>query len=322
MAPGLLPSLTPGGLPRWLSNTESIALYYGVEEYQYLFNRTVADAKNAALVTLYTVFDPFSHNANDYLNSVQNAVDAFADAVPSITMGLVGASSEDWAIMHAAMDLFPIIVGASFGIIFVFVALVFRSLFVPIRMVFTVAYTIGMAYGLGVLLFQYTWVDAIWHAMDGVKSFTWTVPIFSFSLLSALALDYDVFLLTRVVELKQNRYNDEAAISKAVWKTGRIISFAGIIMTISFGSLCFSNTTMLNQFGIVATFAVLVDTFLIRTFFVPALMSIFPSAAWWPRSFPEDNRGVEDMQEDAAAPPCRSQGSLLTASESLQTIVR
>mmetsp|Transcript_51514 Transcript_51514/g.59156 ORF Transcript_51514/g.59156 Transcript_51514/m.59156 type:complete len:189 (+) Transcript_51514:1-567(+) len=148
-------------------------------------------------------------------------------------------------------------------------------------------------------MFQYQWLDKAWSALDGVTAYTWTVPIFSFSLLSALALDYDVFLLTRILEFKEMGYSDEAAISKAVWKTGRIISFAGVIMFIAFGSLVFSNTTMLNQFGAIAALAVFVDTFMIRPFFAPALMSIFPRYAWWPRKFKHNlERSVDDMRGD------------------------
>ncbi|CUI14957.1 membrane-associated protein, putative [Bodo saltans] len=300
LSPSMLPpSAETGNATMWLTNVQSQFLYMNSAEYRFVFDRSVSDDRSAALLTLYTVFDSFDYRADDYLTSLKEVIDACqAPNADWVFIGMLGASSDSWSIMHKAMELFPIQIGITFSVIFVFIAVVFRSAFVPFRMVFTVAYTIGMSYGAGVVMFQYSWLHPTWPALDGVQAYTWTVPIFSFSLLSALALDYDVFLLTRILEFKTAGYSNEAAISKAVWKTGRIISFAGVIMFISFGSLVFSNTTMLNEFGVVAAFAVVVDTFIIRPFFVPALMAIAPDWAWWPRKFVNLERTAEDMRED------------------------
>ena len=269
-------------------------------DYRALFNQTVSSNQRAALIALFTVFDPFTSQAGAFLDSVNAVAEDFSNNDLGIEVGILGASADSWAIMRAAMKLFPYQIVITFGIIFCFIAVVFRSVFIPLRMILTVAYTVGLSYGLGVLLFQYDWSHSFWHALSNVHSYTWTVPIFSFSLLCALALDYDVFLMTRIVEMKKQGYNNEAAIAKAVWKTGRIISFAGVIMFIAFGSLMFSNTTMFNEFGAVASFAVLIDTFIIRPVFGPALMSLFGTAAWWPRKFvaPEYERDLSDMAAD------------------------
>lgn len=300
LSPCLLPpSNLTGGQYLWLTSTLSFAFYESEPDYRYLFDRTVSAKRTAALVSMYTVFDPFSWQSDSFLDSIRDIINEFqAQQGGWVFIGVLGASADSWSIMSHAMALFPYQICITFSVIFVFIAVVFRSAFVPFRMVFTVAYTIGMSYGAGVIMFQYTWLHKIWPALDSVNSYTWTVPIFSFSLLSALALDYDVFLLTRILEFKKMGYNDEAAISKAVWKTGRIISFAGVIMFISFGSLVFSNCTMLNQFGAIAGFAVAIDTFIIRPFFAPALMSIFPKWAWWPRKFSELERTIDDMRGD------------------------
>jgi uncharacterized membrane protein YdfJ with MMPL/SSD domain len=300
LSPSMLPpSPETGNATTWLNLWDSEFLYLNSSEYRFLFDRTVSADKSAALLTMYTTFDPFDYHANAYINGLKDVIDAYQGPNSDwVFIGMLGASTDSWSIMHHAMDLFPFQIGITFGVIFLFIAAVFRSIFVPFRMVFTVAYTIGMSYGAGVIMFQHSWLHPVWHALEDVQAYTWTVPIFSFSLLSALALDYDVFLLTRILEFKTMGYSDEAAISKAVWKTGRIISFAGVIMFIAFGSLVFSNTTMLNQFGAVAAFAVAIDTFIIRPFFAPALMAIFPKWAWWPRKFINLERTVEDMRGD------------------------
>jgi len=265
-------------------------------DYRVLWNNTVDATGRAGIIRLTVDFDPFSADANAFLNKLNAGIQSF-DTQGAFEIGLMGASSTSWAIMQKVMDLFPLQIGITFAIIFVLIALVFRSVFVPFRMVLTVSYTVAVSLGAGVLMFQYDWSHAAWTEMKGVTSYAWTVPIFAFSLLCALALDYDVFLLTRLVEMHEHGYAADAAMAKAVWRTGRIISFAGIIMAVSFGSMVFSDIIMLNQFGFICAFAVMLDTFVIRSLFVPALMSIHTRVAWWPRKFPDVALGMDDMKE-------------------------
>lgn len=284
----------PDGIPITASIAE--ALYQDPElPYADLFNRTVSSNRRAGLVLLYPPVDPWGASAARYLDAVATAIADF-DTRGLFQIGLCGSSSTSWAIMREVIALFPTQVGVTFGVIFVFIGAVFRSVFIPFRMIFTVLYTIGGAFGVGVLFLQYDWSHVFWHALTGVRAYAFLVPVFCFSLLCALALDYDTLLLTRIVEFKRLGFDDEAAVSKAVWKTGRVISFAGIIMAISFGSMCFSIVPMLNMFGITAVAAVMLDTFVVRTFFVPALLSVAPRVTWWPRRFAND-LDVDNMKE-------------------------
>ena len=269
-----------------------------IDAYRFLWQNCIGTRNASALIGLYTTFDPFSYHSIKYINAVHDIVTTYnTSSVPGLQIGLMGASMASWSIMHEVMKSFPLLIALTFSVIFVFIAVVFRSLFIPLRLVFTVAYTIVAAFGFGILVFQYSIFDFFWGDMRTVASWVWVIPIFCFSLLCALALDYDIFLITRVLEYKALGFSDEAAISKGVWKTGRIISFAGVIMALAMGSLMFSNTVMLMMFGIVTTFAVFLDTFVIRTLFVPALMSAWPALSWWPRKFPDSNFGCDDMRE-------------------------
>jgi uncharacterized membrane protein YdfJ with MMPL/SSD domain len=285
-------------VPKWLHfDFESIAGMLILDaEYRFLYERSVDKTNTLGLISIFTSFDPYKSEANAFLDSLTGVIKGF-DTKGIMEIGYTGASAPSYAIMHEVLRLFPIQIGATFSIIFLFIAGVFRSAFIPLRMLLTVAYTVAVALGLGVAFFQYDWTHSFWTSMVTVESYSWTVPIFAFSLLCALALDYDVFLLTRLAEFKKKGFSDEAAMAKAVWKTGRIITCAGLIMAIAFGSLVFSEIIMLRQFGFVASSAVLLDTFVVRTFFVPALMSIFPRVSWWPRKFPDDERGLNDMNE-------------------------
>ena len=267
------------------------------KEYAFLFNRSVNVARDSAMViALATVTNPFGSHIVPFINALHDSVVAF-DTQGLFTVGFFGASSDSWSLMTSVWDEFPILIGVTFSIIFVFIGVVFRSVVVPFRMLFTVAFTVFCSFGFGVLMFQYSWIHPLWPAMQSVRAYSWTVPIFLFSLLSALALDYDVFLLTRVVEIRNKGFRPDVAVSKGVAKTGRIISFAGIIMALSLGSLALSDVVMLNQFGAVSAFSVLLDCFVVRPFFVPALLSLAPRWTFWPRTFESRDRGESDMDD-------------------------
>ena len=265
-------------------------------EYQLLYNHTVDATRRMLLVVLAPPVNPFGTLAYDYVNSIHEAVTSF-DTRGAFTLGFFGASAESWAILHSMNELLPLQLGVMFLVIFVVCFAVFRSVFIPLRMIITVAFPVSVALGAGALVFQVAPFNTVWAVK--VTASNWLVPEFSFTLLCALALDYDIFLLTRVVEYRELGFTTVAALTKAVWKTGRIISFAGIIMMFSFGGMMFADVMMMVQFGFVAAFAVLTDTFVIRPMVVPALMSIVPDwVVWWPRKFKLDGtRGVDDMTE-------------------------
>ncbi|EAN91297.1 MmpL efflux pump [Trypanosoma cruzi] len=284
----------------WLNSWESFLLYYTNKEYEYLFKRTVSFPGNkAAFIFVTPPVNPFGASANRYLNQIYDVLKKHASANVYFDYGILGASSASWAIMNESLDFFPFQIVVALGGIFIIIMVIFRSLFLPVRLIATVIYTIGVSFGVGVVVFQYNWLHPVWKALDGVGNFCFLIPLFAFLFLSALSLDYDVFLTTRIIEFKKKGYNDEAAIAKAVWKTGPIISFAGIIMFLTIGSMAFSSVMMLSQFAVVCATAVLLDTFVVRPLFVPALMGLgFGRSLWWPRRFPELKRDVHDMRID------------------------
>eukprot|EP00511_Aplanochytrium_stocchinoi_P008169 CAMPEP_0204859358 /NCGR_PEP_ID=MMETSP1347-20130617/23651_1 /ASSEMBLY_ACC=CAM_ASM_000690 /TAXON_ID=215587 /ORGANISM="Aplanochytrium stocchinoi, Strain GSBS06" /LENGTH=167 /DNA_ID=CAMNT_0052007821 /DNA_START=834 /DNA_END=1337 /DNA_ORIENTATION=- len=112
-----------------------------------------------------------------------------------------------------------------------------------------------------------------------------------------LALDYDVFLIGRVMEHRSAGYDVRAAIVKAVAEVGSTISAAGIIMALAFSGLLLANQTAVDQMGWILSAGVLADTFIVNTFLVPALMSLADGLSWWPTKMPMENLITLDHQE-------------------------
>jgi len=91
-----------------------------------------------------------------------------------------------------------------------------------------------------------------------------------------------VFLLGRIEQERAAGWDDESAIVRGVQRSGPIISWAGCIMAVAFGGLLSSSLPLLNQLSFMVVFAVVIDTFLVRTFWVPAAHGLLGGAVWWP----------------------------------------
>jgi RND superfamily putative drug exporter len=116
----------------------------------------------------------------------------------------------------------------------------------------------------------------------------WLVPIMTFSIIVGVALDYDVFLISRILEYRLEGYEHKTSIACGLHATGGIITAAGVIMAFAFGSLMFSSNPVLYQWSFLLTTAVLLDTFVIRTVVVPIITGLAGRHCWWPRQLPEE----------------------------------
>merc|ERR1711974_421320 len=135
---------------------------------------------------------------------------------------------------------------------------------------------------------------AVWSGIPNVaasadRSFHWEVPIFSFALTIALALDYDLFVVIRIADYRFSGYSIRASIVRALHETAPIVTGAGLMMALSFGGNLFAESACLNEAGWLLASGVLVDTFVVRTLLVPALLSFSDNAIWWPSKPPVDD---------------------------------
>ena len=109
------------------------------------------------------------------------------------------------------------------------------------------------------------------------------------AMIVGLALDYDVLLISRIMEHRHRGYDVQAAICKAVCETGGTISAAGVIMCLAFGGLLLSDQTATDACGLILTVGILLDTFVVNTVLVPAIISLGDKVAWYPTQMPMTN---------------------------------
>ncbi|ETO29859.1 MmpL efflux pump, partial [Reticulomyxa filosa] len=179
---------------------------------------------------------------------------------------------------------FPWILFITMIFIFLIAGLIWRNMFLPLRLFLTIAMPMFMIYGLTVLVFQHGWLSWLHSkSVDDTHGIAWIIPLMTITLLFGLALDYDIFLWSRIDEYMKHGIPLRPAIVRGVFKTGSIITAAGLIMACAFSGLLLSTVPALNQAGFILVASVLVDTFIIRTSLVPSILSISLNVTWHPK---------------------------------------
>lgn len=257
------------------------------QAYRMMFNRYTNEENSTLLIDVQPNFDPFSRYTEEWIKETREIIEEFQES-SDYKFYLAGGSTSVVDTVDIVFDLFPLMIGVIVAIVYIMLALMFKSIFVPLRLIITVGLTISWIYGMAALIFHVGILDWLFPRVLGdISAVYWVTPVMSFSILLGLGLDYDIFLLSRISEYRNKGYTERASIIKGLYKTGGVISMAGIIMAIAFSGLMLSNVLVMTEFGFILTFAVLVDTFIIRTILVPAIMSIADKWNWWPGKKPE-----------------------------------
>lgn len=254
-----------------------------------LFNlqSTFNVSTNSVIVRLTLRWDPLNDNGADWLDSARKGFKQYGDQY-NIDVWIQGVGADSMDAIRAVYDLLPVMIGATGGVVLLIVAVAFKSLVVPLRTIFTIGMTLLWAYGFAVYCYQdgvLDWTGIAGFAKQGAEE--WMVPVLSFPILVGISLDYDIFLITRVAELRMMGFTNTECIRLGVVKTGHIITTAGLIMAIAFSGLLFSSLPSCNQLSFYMVFAVVFDTFVVRSFLVPSLMHLLGDFNWWPRSVPK-----------------------------------
>jgi len=176
-------------------------------------------------------------------------------------------------------------------------AVLLWSAVVPFRLALTIICPLAAVFGFAVLIYQegiLEWTH--WSALQSKGHFFWDVSIFCFTICIGLALDYDVFLVSRIFEHRIKGLTTQAAIVLSVYETAYIITAAGLIMSACFCTELIIPGLAVNQIGLIMVMAVLFDTFVVRTCLVPAVFSLWDCIGYWPTKVPHENLlGLEDL---------------------------
>ena len=177
---------------------------------------------------------------------------------------------------------FPLIASLVLGVTAVMLALVFRSLLVPLKAVVMNTLSVGAAFGLTVVVFQW----GVGGSLIGLEAPTEAIfvmgPVLVFAMVFGLSMDYEVFLLSRIKEEFDLSHDNDAATIAGLSATGRTITSAAGIMILVFGAFVFARVLAVQMIGFGLAVAVLLDATVIRMVMVPAVMHLAGHFNWWP----------------------------------------
>jgi RND superfamily putative drug exporter len=174
----------------------------------------------------------------------------------------------------------PLFIGVVIGLSFLLLAIVFRSLLIPLKAAVMNLLSVGAAFGVLVAVFQWGWLGGVFGVtrQGPVEAF---LPVFLFAILFGLSMDYEVFLLTRIHEEYLRTGDNSGSVRLGLAATGQTITAAALIMIVVFGSFILGGQKIIKEFGIGLSTAILVDAVIVRSALVPALMQMFGKANWW-----------------------------------------
>jgi RND superfamily putative drug exporter len=156
---------------------------------------------------------------------------------------------------------------------------VFRSLLVPLKAVIMNLLSIGAAYGVLVMIFQWGWLSGP-LGLEGapIEPF---IPMMLFAIVFGLSMDYEVFLLSRIKEEWLRTGDSHTSVADGLAHTARVITAAAAIMVFVFGSFLLESSRVVKLMGAGLGVAVLLDATIVRMLLVPATMELLGDRNWW-----------------------------------------
>ena len=225
----------------------------------------VVDGKVQVQAVLDVASD--SPEAEDTVLQLRDAVDEVGE---DVLVG--GGTAVVYDIKQESARDTRVIIPAILVVIFLVLAVLLRSVVAPLLLVATVVLSFLATLGVCALVF-----DHVFGFAGADPSF----PLFAFVFLVALGIDYNIFLMTRVRE-EARRHGTGAGTLKGLAVTGGVITSAGVVLAATFSALGVLPLVPFAELGFAVAFGVLLDTLIVRSLLVPALVHEIDDRVWWP----------------------------------------
>src|SRR4051812_23912996 len=200
--------------------------------------------------------------------------------VPETAVNVSGdaANSEDFA--SQLKSRLPLIFAFVFGLAFLLMLVTFRSIVIPIKAIILNLLSVGAAYGVLVLVFQQGHGESLlgFNANGGVANW---LPLFLFVVLFGLSMDYHVFILSRVRELRDRGMSNDEAVEQGIATTAGTVTSAAIVMVGVFAVFITLTFIDFKEMGLGLAVAVLIDATIIRGVLLPASMKVLGDWNWY-----------------------------------------
>ncbi len=203
---------------------------------------------------------------------------AFAGSESRVYVSGATAGSVDFT--DKMVDSAPYVFGFVLGLAFLLLLVMFRSIVIPVKAIVLNLLSVGAAYGVLVMVFQWGWgVSLLGSEATGVIT-AW-LPLFLFAILFGLSMDYHMLVLNRIKEAYDQGYSNEESVSVGIKVTAGQITSAAAIMVGIFATFALGRNVEMQQFGVGLAVAVFIDATVIRTVLLPASMKLLGDRNWY-----------------------------------------
>lgn len=232
-----------------------------------------------ALIGIIPKEGPNAESTNDLVHDLRDYNDQAQDQY-NLETEVSGQSVINIDMSKKLNDAIPKFAGVIIALAFILLMLVFRSIIIPLKAVLGFVISLAATLGFTTLIMQ----DGFMGELFGVST---TGPLLAFlpviviGLLFGLAIDYEIFLMSRIHEEYSKTRNNEHSIKVGIKESGPVIVAAALIMFSVFIAFVFQDDVMIKSMGIALAFGVLFDAFIVRMTLIPALTKLFGNASWY-----------------------------------------
>ena len=201
---------------------------------------------------------------------------AGVEAETGTDTGVTGVTAIQTDVSERLADALPIYLAVVIGLAFILLMIVFRSVLVPLTATLGFLLSVLATLGVTVAIFQ----QGTFGLMEGqpIVSF---MPIFLIGVVFGLAMDYQVFLVTRIREAHVHGYSMKGAIVDGFRNSARVVTAAATIMTAVFAAFMLQDEPIVKSMGFALAAAVVFDAFIVRMVLIPATLYLLGDRAWW-----------------------------------------
>ncbi|MCX5362928.1 MMPL family transporter [Streptomyces sp. NBC_00124] len=240
---------------------------------------TFNKAGDTAMITVIPDSKPSSTQTEDLVHAIRDqSTDVKADTDANVLVTGTTAMNIDFSqkLTDALVPYLALVVGLAFLLLIV----VFRSILVPLKAALGFLLSVLAALGAVVAVFQWGWLSGL-IGVEETGPIMSMMPIFMVGVVFGLAMDYEVFLVTRMREAYVHGESPSQAIVTGFRHSSRVVVAAAIIMMAVFGGFISSSESMIKMIGFGLAIAVFFDAFVVRMAIVPAVLALLGKKAWW-----------------------------------------
>ncbi|MFF0017107.1 MMPL family transporter [Streptomyces sp. NPDC005374] len=237
---------------------------------------TFNKAGDTATITVIPDSKPSSVQTEDLVHTIRDEVASKTDADVLVT----GTTAMNIDFSQKLTDALIPYLGLVVGLAFLLLIVVFRSILVPLKAALGFLLSVLAALGAVVAVFQWGWLGGL-LGVEETGPIMSMMPIFMVGVVFGLAMDYEVFLVTRMREAYVHGETPSQAIVTGFRHSARVVAAAAVIMMAVFGGFISSSESMIKMIGFGLAIAVFFDAFVVRMAIVPAVLALLGRRAWW-----------------------------------------